>query len=129
MTHIIGRQQGLIECSFWQVALICSLVDGKVFMDWVGPAMLKAYQWQVSSVETSYMEISDIYDTDDLARGLPGSLIERLPVLVFEDLNHHEGGSTCSICLQVSLPRHLIHLRLCNILWGLIVMRALLLFS
>lgn len=32
-----------------QVALLRSLVDGKVFMEWVGPAVLKAYQWQASN--------------------------------------------------------------------------------
>ncbi|XP_022867876.1 NEP1-interacting protein 2-like [Olea europaea var. sylvestris] len=30
----------------FQVALICSLVNGKIFMEWVSPAVLKAYQWQ-----------------------------------------------------------------------------------
>lgn len=31
----------------FQAALICSLVNGKIFMEWVSPAVLKAYQWQV----------------------------------------------------------------------------------
>lgn len=33
---------------FLQLALLTSLMNGKVFMEWVSPAMLKAYQWQVS---------------------------------------------------------------------------------
>ncbi|CAA2984750.1 NEP1-interacting -like 1 [Olea europaea subsp. europaea] len=32
---------------FSKVALICSLMNGKIFMEWVSPAVLKAYQWQV----------------------------------------------------------------------------------
>nr|GMC76454.1 NEP1-interacting protein-like 1 [Ipomoea batatas] len=38
---------------FSKVALVCSLVDGKVFMDWVCPAVLKAYQWQISAAPSA----------------------------------------------------------------------------
>ncbi|KAJ6301116.1 hypothetical protein OIU77_015427 [Salix suchowensis] len=38
-----------------KVALLHSLLNGKVFIEWVGPALLKAYQWQVSrSVQFAY---------------------------------------------------------------------------
>ncbi|CAA0833653.1 RING/U-box superfamily protein [Striga hermonthica] len=33
---------------FSKIALICSLINGKIFMEWVSPAVLKAYQWQGS---------------------------------------------------------------------------------
>ncbi|KAK4398524.1 hypothetical protein Sango_1327900 [Sesamum angolense] len=48
---------------FSKVALICSLVNGKIFMEWVSPAVLKAYQWQISTMETGLREISDILRT------------------------------------------------------------------
>jgi hypothetical protein len=42
------RIQSKGDFTFLQVALLHSLLNGKVFMEWVGPAVLKAYQWQVS---------------------------------------------------------------------------------
>ena len=35
-------------CDDNQVALFGSIFDGKAFREWVSPAVLKAYQWQVS---------------------------------------------------------------------------------
>ncbi|KAF6168104.1 hypothetical protein GIB67_011489 [Kingdonia uniflora] len=32
--------------SLSQIAMLGSLVNGKIFREWVSPAMLKAYQWQ-----------------------------------------------------------------------------------
>ncbi|KAK4794111.1 hypothetical protein SAY86_012105 [Trapa natans] len=55
--------------SLSKVALLSSVLEGKVFMEWVGPALLKAYQWQMSNMDTAYQEISDIYDTTE-DRGL-----------------------------------------------------------
>ncbi|CAK9159190.1 unnamed protein product [Ilex paraguariensis] len=47
---------------FSKVALLHSLVNGKIFMEWVSPAVLKAYLWQISAAETSSMEIQDIFE-------------------------------------------------------------------
>ncbi|XP_012070821.1 NEP1-interacting protein 1 isoform X2 [Jatropha curcas] len=84
-----------------KVALFYSLMNGKVFMEWVSPALLKAYQWQISALETTYREISDIYDTSG-NRGLSKNCIQKLPQLKFQisdNLDHcHE--ICCSICLQ-----------------------------
>lgn len=41
----------------FQVAFICSLVNGKIFMEWVSPAVLKAYQWQVSDYLICYVSV------------------------------------------------------------------------
>ncbi|KAL5577762.1 hypothetical protein UlMin_019461 [Ulmus minor] len=83
-----------------KAALLGSLVSGKVFMDFVSPAMLKAYQWQVSSLETSYRENSDIYDIASI-KGLSKISIQKLPSLKY----HHSSELlsqefSCSICLQ-----------------------------
>ncbi|KAI3511260.1 hypothetical protein L1887_18408 [Cichorium endivia] len=45
---------------FWKVALIHSLLNGKVFIEWVSPAVLKAYQWQTSAIEMSLVDMFDI---------------------------------------------------------------------
>ncbi|XP_044491579.1 NEP1-interacting protein-like 1 [Mangifera indica] len=87
--------------SLSKLALLTSLMNGKVFMEWVSPAMLKAYQWQISSLETTYREISDVYDVNEV-NGLSRDSIQRLPeftvnsdivVQICQEL-------CCSICLQ-----------------------------
>ncbi|XP_019055211.1 PREDICTED: NEP1-interacting protein 1-like [Nelumbo nucifera] len=84
-----------------KVALFGSLLDGKVFREWVSPAMLKAYQWQVSTLETNYLEISDIYDIDS-TRGMPPNLVNKLPKFTFTTTKmiHPWDERSCTICLQ-----------------------------
>ncbi|KAL9403388.1 hypothetical protein Peur_000360 [Populus x canadensis] len=86
-----------------KVALLHSLLNGKVFMEWVGPAVLKAYQWQVNALETTYREISDIYDTSEV-RGLSEDCIKKLPECTFKSDNNIVEQrclpSSCAICLQ-----------------------------
>lgn len=87
-----------------------SLIDGKIFREWVSPAMLKAYQWQVetenptpevtgdgegseanstlllrlsqvaSTVDSEGREASDFFDTGGAA-GMSPEAIRRLPKL------------------------------------------------
>ncbi|CAN4096702.1 unnamed protein product [Withania somnifera] len=87
--------------SFSKVALVCSLVNGKVFMEWVSPAVLKAYQWQVSTVESSLREISDIFDTN-ATKGLSPEVIKKLPTYNFCSVSTcgEPQEVTCAICLQ-----------------------------
>ncbi|XVF70682.1 hypothetical protein PTKIN_Ptkin11bG0182200 [Pterospermum kingtungense] len=102
--------------SLSKVALLVSLVNGKVFIEWVSPAVLKAYQWQMDSIESTYRERSDIYDING-EKGLSRSCIQKLPVLEFHS---REEYCSCSICLQGikdgelirNLPRcgHIFHL-------------------
>ncbi|KAL8505576.1 hypothetical protein ACS0TY_016715 [Phlomoides rotata] len=86
---------------FSKVALIRSLVNGKIFMEWVSPSVLKAYQWQVSGTETSSRDFSDIFDVDTFD-GLSGDAIKELPV--FEFYNDETitpcSKTGCAICLQ-----------------------------
>lgn len=86
---------------FSKVALICSLLNGKIFMEWVSPAVLKAYQWQISTVDTSLREISDIFDVS-ATRGLPQDIIEKLPNYTFysTERNALSQEKNCAICLQ-----------------------------
>ncbi|KAJ4833025.1 hypothetical protein Tsubulata_010650 [Turnera subulata] len=82
-------------------ALLCSLMNGKIFTEWVSPAVLKAYQWQISAVETSYGEISDIYEANGVI-GLSQDQIRKLPRFTFKCSNLIEQWQefSCSICLQ-----------------------------
>ncbi|CAK7338495.1 unnamed protein product, partial [Dovyalis caffra] len=78
-----------------KVALLYSLLDGKVFMEWVSPAVLKAYQWQVTAMETTDREISDIFDTSGV-RGLSKDCIQKLPDFTFQSDNNidFKGGDS-----------------------------------
>ncbi|KAK9269271.1 hypothetical protein L1049_001041 [Liquidambar formosana] len=97
--------------SLSKIALLGSLVNGKVFMEWVSPAVLKAYQWQISTLETTYREISDIYDTYretsdifDIAgiRGLSQNVIQKFPEYKFHssEIIVPFDQICCTICLQ-----------------------------
>ncbi|KAF9666999.1 hypothetical protein SADUNF_Sadunf16G0287300 [Salix dunnii] len=86
-----------------KVALLHSLLNGKVFIEWVGPALLKAYQWQITALETTYREISDIYDTSEV-RGMAEDCIKKLPECTFKSDNDIVEQCcpefSCAICLQ-----------------------------
>ncbi|KAJ4982274.1 hypothetical protein NE237_033111 [Protea cynaroides] len=84
-----------------KIALFGSLINGNVFREWVSPAVLKAYQWQMNGIETSYRETSDIYDVDGM-KGVSPNFIKKLPAFIF---THSEmmvpcGDICCTICLQ-----------------------------
>ncbi|KAL2523700.1 RING/U-box superfamily protein [Abeliophyllum distichum] len=81
---------------FSKVALIsCSLVNGKIFMEWLNSAVLKAYQWQVSTMETSSSEVSDIFEVNS-TRGLSIDEIKKLPSYRYYSMD----TVNCTICLQ-----------------------------
>ncbi|KAI3456930.1 hypothetical protein Pfo_013593 [Paulownia fortunei] len=86
---------------FSKVALICSLVNGKIFMEWVSPAVLKAYQWQISTMETGLREISDIFEVYTI-RGLSQDTIQELPSFEFNSSETAVpcSDNSCAICLQ-----------------------------
>ncbi|PQP91570.1 NEP1-interacting protein-like 1 isoform X2 [Prunus yedoensis var. nudiflora] len=87
--------------SLSKVAFLGGMVNGTVFMEWVSSAVLKAYHWQVSNLETTYREISGIYDIAG-AKGLSHECIQRLPQNAFRSSNMIESCNDfcCSICLQ-----------------------------
>ncbi|KAL1567014.1 RING-type E3 ubiquitin transferase [Salvia divinorum] len=84
-----------------KVALMRSVINGKVFREWVCPELLKAYHWQMSVVETSTSrrEFSDIFDVDDTSSGLSQDCIKQLPICNFNDTISYSDTS-CTICLQ-----------------------------
>ncbi|XAR67449.1 hypothetical protein NMG60_11002215 [Bertholletia excelsa] len=87
---------------FSKVGLFFSLINGKVFMEWVTPAVLKAYQFQMDSgLEASSGESSDIFETNG-ARGLPQDSINNLPKSIFHPSNamRYCSKTSCIICLE-----------------------------
>ncbi|GER32939.1 RING/U-box superfamily protein [Striga asiatica] len=84
-----------------RLALVCSLVNGKIFMEWVSPAVLKAYQWQINTMETGFREISDIFEVNPI-RGLSQDAIQELPSFKFSAAKAFVPcqEASCSICLQ-----------------------------
>ncbi|XP_020258435.1 NEP1-interacting protein 1-like [Asparagus officinalis] len=85
-----------------KVAIFSSLVNGKIFREWVSPVVLKAYQWQINAVEISYVETSDIFDISR-SKGLLPELINILPCfkIACHDTSDRGETSSCAVCLQV----------------------------
>nr|KJB81737.1 hypothetical protein B456_013G159600 [Gossypium raimondii] len=96
--------------SLSKVALLVSLVNGKVFIEWM------------NSLDSTYREISDIYDVNG-GKGLSRSCIQKLPMQEFHSIERIKSReeSYCSICIQGlkdgemarNLPRcgHIFHLK------------------
>ncbi|XP_027368586.1 NEP1-interacting protein-like 1 [Abrus precatorius] len=84
-----------------KVALLNSLLNGKVFMEWICPAVAQVYQLHITTPEITYGEVSDIYDIKGIT-GMPQNIITKLP---FQQFNPSKmlklyNMSCCSICFQ-----------------------------
>lgn len=89
--------------------MFVSLINGKIFREWVSPAMLKAYQWQISSMEINERrQLSDLFDTmtdmesDDR---MSEQAISKLPDFQIRQRINIDGCDcrgpiTCAICLH-----------------------------
>ncbi|CAA6671937.1 unnamed protein product [Spirodela intermedia] len=98
----ISSPRSLSTPSTITIAMFESLIDGKIFREWVSPAMLKAYQWQVSNVDDGGREASDVFDTAG-ATGMSPEAVRRLPELEVCSMSAVETlpeGTTCAVCLQ-----------------------------
>ncbi|KAK1391847.1 NEP1-interacting protein-like 1 [Heracleum sosnowskyi] len=86
---------------FSKAALLYSLLNGRVFVEWASPALLKAYQWQVSAIDTSSIEIPDLFEVT-LTKGLSQDYIEKLPKHKITSTNITSCcyETSCAICLQ-----------------------------
>ncbi|XP_074563955.1 NEP1-interacting protein-like 1 [Curcuma longa] len=82
-----------------KLAIFQSLIEGKIFREWVSPALLKAYQWQINAAEGSYRESSDMFDvTRD--EGLLPNVIKRLPMFKISVIDSCRRNLCCAVCLQ-----------------------------
>ncbi|CAI8586869.1 unnamed protein product [Vicia faba] len=86
--------------SFSKVALLTSLLNGKVFMEWICPTVAQAY---INSVEAGYGGVvSDIYDSMGV-KGMSQTCIMKLPFHKFnssDKIMKLYNESCCSICFQ-----------------------------
>ncbi|MQL98831.1 hypothetical protein Taro_031546 [Colocasia esculenta] len=84
-----------------KTAMFESLLDGKIFREWVSPATLKAYQWQVDTLESSEREEhSDIFDTSS-NQGASPEVVRKLPRFEVSTFSTEPGIETsCAICLK-----------------------------
>ncbi|XP_057439814.1 NEP1-interacting protein 1-like [Lotus japonicus] len=92
---------GAVDESFFKVALLSSLFNGKVFMELICPTVAHAYQLHINTPETAYGGVSDIYDIKGV-KGMPQNFILKLP---FHRFNSNKimklcNKSCCSICFQ-----------------------------
>ncbi|XP_003617542.3 NEP1-interacting protein 1 [Medicago truncatula] len=87
---------------FSKVALLRSLLNGKVFTEWICPTVAEAYLFYINSLETGYEGVlSDMYDNMGV-KGMPHSCIMKLPFQQFcsNKMMKLYNESCCSICLQ-----------------------------
>ncbi|KAF3788227.1 NEP1-interacting protein 1 [Nymphaea thermarum] len=85
-----------------QEAVLVSMVNGKVFREWVIPAVVDAYEQQVEGFESSYEMAIDIFSSG-ATEGLLLESIQKLKVLdiTYEQAQEDWGHQTsCAICLQ-----------------------------
>ncbi|XP_004491399.1 NEP1-interacting protein 1-like [Cicer arietinum] len=87
---------------FSKVALLRSLLNGKLFVEWICPTVAQAYLFYINSLESTFGEMfSDIHDSMGV-KGMPQSCIMKLP---FHKFNSNKmmklyRESCCSICFQ-----------------------------
>ncbi|GKV44124.1 hypothetical protein SLEP1_g51342 [Rubroshorea leprosula] len=91
-----------IGCLLYLIDVIASLLSGRLVRERIGPAMLSAVQSQMGAAETSFDEVTNIFDTDG-AKGLTGELVEKIPkIKITTNDNIDASGEkvACSVCLQ-----------------------------
>ncbi|KAK7333506.1 hypothetical protein VNO80_30280 [Phaseolus coccineus] len=86
-----------------KVALLRSLLNGKVFMEWICPVVAQAYQCHINAHGTTYREESDIYNgivRGITVKGMAWNIIQDLPVQQFNSSKMLKlyNESCCSIC-------------------------------
>ncbi|OIW04230.1 hypothetical protein TanjilG_00790 [Lupinus angustifolius] len=84
-----------------EVTMLSTFLNGEVFIEWICPAAARAYELHINTAETSYREVSDIYDISGV-KGMPQSSILKLPFQQFKSCKMMKLNNklSCSICLQ-----------------------------
>ncbi|XP_015973327.1 NEP1-interacting protein 2 isoform X1 [Arachis duranensis] len=82
-------------------ALMSSLLNGKIFMEWICPAVAQAYHLHMNTAETSSQRevSSNIYENKGVT-GMAQSVILKLPFQKFKSNKKLMYMSSCSICFQ-----------------------------
>ncbi|GAB4848429.1 Translation initiation factor 3 subunit c [Ancistrocladus abbreviatus] len=91
-----------IGCLLYLIDVIASLLSGRLVRERIGPAMLSAVQSQMGAVDSTYEEVTNIFDTEG-AKGLSGELVEKIPKIKITNGNNVDASGekvSCSVCLQ-----------------------------
>lgn len=91
-----------ISSILYLIDIICSLLNGRIVREKVGPAVQSAVQSQMSALELPYVEALDIFETGDTS-GMPKDSVDLLPKLVITSENSFDFFGerlSCSVCLQ-----------------------------
>ncbi|XP_059623415.1 NEP1-interacting protein-like 1 [Cornus florida] len=91
-----------IGCLLYLIDVIASLLSGRLVRERIGPAMLSAVQSQMGAVETSFEDVSNIFDTGG-PKGMPGDSVEKIPKIKITNTNSLDATGervSCSVCLQ-----------------------------
>ncbi|KAK7387087.1 hypothetical protein VNO78_27587 [Psophocarpus tetragonolobus] len=88
-----------------KVALLRSLLNGKLFMEWICPVVAQAYQCHINAHGTIYREEPDIQNgivREIRIKGMAWNIIQKLPVQQFNSTEVLKlyNESCCSICFQ-----------------------------
>ncbi|CAH8274192.1 unnamed protein product [Arabidopsis lyrata] len=89
-------------CLLYLIDVIVSLISGRLVRERIGPAMLSAVQSQMGAVDTTFEELSSIFDTGG-SKGLTGDLVDKIPKIKITGKNNLDASGnkdSCSVCLQ-----------------------------
>ncbi|KAK7276836.1 hypothetical protein RIF29_17982 [Crotalaria pallida] len=81
-------------------SLFNSLWIGKVFTDWICPAVARAYALHMNTQGTSYRELLNMYDIEESVKGRAQNFIQKLPSQHYNSSEMLKLDNNCSICLQ-----------------------------
>ncbi|ANM67674.1 RING/U-box superfamily protein [Arabidopsis thaliana] len=90
-------------CLLYLIDVIVSLISGRLVRERIGPAMLSAVQSQMGAVDSTFEELSSIFDTGG-SKGLTGDLVDKIPKIKITGKNNLDASGnkdSCSVCLQV----------------------------
>jgi len=89
-------------CLLYLIDVIVSLISGRLVRERIGPAMLSAVQSQMGAVDSTFEELSSIFDTGG-SKGLTGDLVDKIPKIKITGKNNLDASGnkdSCSVCLQ-----------------------------
>nr|CAC81897.1 NEP1-interacting protein [Arabidopsis thaliana] len=89
-------------CLLYLIDVIVSLISGRLVRERIGPAMLSAVQSQMGAVDSTFEELSSIFDTGG-SKGLTGDLVDKIPKIKITGKNNLDAfgnKDSCSGCLQ-----------------------------
>ncbi|CAN8229231.1 unnamed protein product [Cochlearia groenlandica] len=89
-------------CLLYLIDVIVSLISGRLVRERIGPAMLSAVQSQMGAVDTTFDELSSIFDTGG-SKGLTRDFVDKIPkikITCINNLDDFGNKDPCSVCLQ-----------------------------